>query len=235
MTKSPSTTPLVAFGRASSTTTASGTHQRTSRSSINYLKNMPDPRSSTNARSSPRGNPRTLRSPAERGQDLRSQTPAGTAAVSSKCITLPTSTPLVRPLVVKIIPPGSRQWHAWSGSRTGTTAVQILLPVFTVKTARTRRGTQKRRPPGTGCPEHNPPTTQELSPIHINTTSHNHTTTAPLSIHLTTHINTTRRYKSYHLRSSLRTHISQTSTTQITPKHQSKKTSLISRIAGSFT
>jgi hypothetical protein len=97
---------------------------------------------------------------------------------------------------------------------------------FTAKTARTRRGTaRKRRPPGTRCPEHNPPTTQELSPIHINTTSHNHTTTTPLSIHLTTHINNTRRYKSYHLRSSLRTHISQTSTTQITPKHQRKKTS----------
>jgi hypothetical protein len=57
----------------------------------------------------------------------------------------------------------------------------------------------------------------------------------PLSIHLTTHTNTTRRYKSYHPRSSLRTRISQTSTTQITPKHQSKQTSLISRIAESFT
>jgi hypothetical protein len=90
---------------------------------------MPDPRSSTNARSSPRGNPRTLRSPTEHGQDLRSQTPVGTAGVSSRCITLPTSTPLVRPLAVKIIPPGPRKWHAWSGSRTGTTVAQILLPV----------------------------------------------------------------------------------------------------------
>jgi hypothetical protein len=107
---------------------------------------------------------------------------------------------------------------------------------FTVKTARTRRGTaRKRRPLGTECPGRNPPTTQELSPTHINTTYHNHTTTTPLSIHLTTHTNTTRRYKSYHLRSSLCTRISQTSTTQITPKHQSKKTSLISRIAESFT
>jgi hypothetical protein len=74
-----------------------------------------------------------------------------------------------------------------------------------------------------------------LSPTHINTTSHNHTTTAPLSTHLTTHTNTTRRYKSYLLRSNLRTRISQTSTTQITPKHQSKKTSLIGRIVESFT
>jgi hypothetical protein len=115
-------------------------------------------------------------------------------------------------------------------SRAGFTAY------FTAKTARTRRGTtRKRRPPGTGCPGRNPLTTQELSPTHINTTSHNHTTTSPLSIHLTTHTNTTRRYKSYLLRSNLCTHISQTSTTQITPKHLSKKTSLISRIVESFT
>jgi hypothetical protein len=119
----------VAFGLASSTATASGTHQRTSRSSINCLKNMPDPKSSTSARSSPRGNPRTLHSPAERGQDLHSQTPVGTAAVSSRCITLPISTPSVRPLAVKIIPPGLRQRHSWSGPRTGAAAAQILLPV----------------------------------------------------------------------------------------------------------
>jgi hypothetical protein len=115
-------------------------------------------------------------------------------------------------------------------SRAGFTAY------FTAKTARTRRGTtRKRRTPGAECPGRNPPTTQELSPTQINTTYHNHTTTAPLCIHLTTHTNTTRRYKSYHLRSSLRTRISQTSTTQITPKHQSKKTSLISHIAEPFT
>jgi hypothetical protein len=74
-----------------------------------------------------------------------------------------------------------------------------------------------------------------LSRTHINTTSHNHTTTALLSIHLTTHTNTTRRYKSYHLRCRLRTRISQTSITQTTPKRQNKKTSLISRIAESST
>jgi hypothetical protein len=107
---------------------------------------------------------------------------------------------------------------------------------FTAKTARTQRGTaQKRRPPGTGFLGRNQPTTQELSRTHINTTSHNHTTTTPLSIHLTTHTNTTRRYKSYHLHSRLRTRISQTSTTQITPKHQNKKTSLISRIPSELT
>jgi hypothetical protein len=107
---------------------------------------------------------------------------------------------------------------------------------FTTKIARTQRGTaQKRRPPGTECLGRNQPTTQELSRTHINTTSHNHTTMAPLSIHLTTHTNTTRRYKSYHPHSRLRTRISQTSTTQITPKHQNKKTSLINRIVESFT
>jgi hypothetical protein len=115
-------------------------------------------------------------------------------------------------------------------SRAGFTAY------FTVKTVCTRRGTsRKRRLPGTGCPGHNPPTTQELSPTRINTTSLNHTTMAPPNIHLTTHTSTTRRYKSYHPHFRLRTRISQTSTTQITPKHQNRKTSLISRIAESFT
>jgi hypothetical protein len=95
---------------------------------------------------------------------------------------------------------------------------------FTAKTARTQRGTaQKRRPPGTGCPGRNPPTTQELSPTHINTTNHNHTTTALLSTHLTTHTNTTRRYKSYLLRSNLRNRISQTSTTPITPSTKARR------------
>jgi hypothetical protein len=69
---------------------------------------MPDSKSSTSVRSSPRENPRTLRSPAEHGQDLRSKTPVGTTAVSSRCITLPTSTPPVRPLAVKIISPQGR-------------------------------------------------------------------------------------------------------------------------------
>jgi hypothetical protein len=42
---------------------------------------------------------------------------------------------------------------------------------FTAKTARTQRGiARKRRPPGTGCLGHNPPTTQGLSRTHINTT-----------------------------------------------------------------
>jgi hypothetical protein len=185
---------------------------------------MPDPRNSTSARLSRRGNPRTLRSPAEHGQDLRSQTPVGTAAVNSKCTTLPTSIPLARPLAVKIIPPKAATMARVVGVEDGHSSCAGFTAYFTVKTARTRRGTaRKRRPPGTGCPGCNPPTTQELSPTHINTTSPNHTTTAPLSTHLTTHTNTTRRYKSYLLRSNLHTRISQTSTTQITPSTKARR------------
>jgi hypothetical protein len=203
---------------------------------MSCLKNMPDPKGSTSARSSPSGNPRTLRSPAEHGQDLRSQTPIGRAVVSSRCTTLPTSTPLVRPHAVKIIPPRATTMTLVVGAEDGHSSRAGFTACFTAKTARTRRGTaRKRRPPGTGCPGHNPPTTQELSPTHINTISHNHTTTAPPNIHLTTHTSTTRRYKSYHPLFRLRTRISQTSTTQITPKHQNKKTSPISRIVESFT
>jgi hypothetical protein len=102
---------------------------KTSKSSISCLKSTPDLKSSISVRSSLKESPRTLRSPAEHGQDLRSQTPVETTAVSSRCITLPTSTPPARPLAIKIIPPGPRQWHAWSGPRTGATTAQILLPV----------------------------------------------------------------------------------------------------------
>jgi hypothetical protein len=129
MTKLPYTTPSVAFRLASCTVTASGTHPKTSKNSISCLKSTPDPKSSTSARSSLKENPRTLRSPTEHGQDLRSQTPVGTAAVNSRCIILPTSTPPARPLAVKTIPPGPRQWHAWSGPRTGAAAAHILLLV----------------------------------------------------------------------------------------------------------
>jgi hypothetical protein len=105
---------------------------------------------------------------------------------------------------------------------------------FMVKTARIQQGiARKQRPPGTECPEHNQPTTRELSRTHINTTTHNHTTTATPNINPTTHISTTRRYKSYHLRSCLR--INRTHTTKITTKHQNKETSPISRIAESST
>jgi hypothetical protein len=122
------------------------------------------------------------------------------------------------------------------GAEDGRSSRADFTAYFTAKTVRTQRGTaRKRRPPGTGCLGHNQPTTQELSRTHIDTTSHNHTTMTPFSIHITTHTNITKRYKSYHLHYHLCTHISQTSTTQITPNHQNKKTSLISRIAESFT
>jgi hypothetical protein len=222
MTKSPFTTPSVAFGLASFTTTASEIHPRTSRSCISCSKNMPDPKSSTSARSSPRGNPKTLRSPAERGRDLRSQTPVGMAAVSSRYTTSPTSTPLVRPLAAKIIPPGPRQQNSWSGPRTGVAAAQILL-LFPRRRLRTQQETaRKRRPPEIGCLGRNQPTTQELSRTHTNN-PYNHTTTAPLRIHLTTHTNTTRRCKSYLPHSHLHTRNSQTSTTPTTPSTKTRR------------
>jgi hypothetical protein len=108
MTKSPSTTPSVAFGPASFTATASEIRPGTSRSCISYLKNMPDPKSSTSAKLSPRGNLKALRSPAVRGPGLRRQTSVGTAAISSKYTTSPTSTPLARPLAARSIPQGRR-------------------------------------------------------------------------------------------------------------------------------
>jgi hypothetical protein len=59
-----------------------------------------------------------------------------------------------------------------------------------------------------------------LSRTHINTTTHNHTTTTTPSIYPITHISTIRRYKSYHPHSRLR--INQTYTTKITqaPKQE---------------
>jgi hypothetical protein len=129
MTKSPSTTPSVAFGPASFTATASEIRPGTSRSCISYLKNTPDPKSSTSTKSSPRGNLKTLRSPAVRGPGLRRQTPVGTAAINSRYTTSPTSTPLARPLATRSIPPRPRKRNSWSGPGTCTAAAQILLLV----------------------------------------------------------------------------------------------------------
>jgi hypothetical protein len=143
---------------------------------------------------------------------------------------LPTSTPPVRPLTVKIIPPRAAAMARVVGAGDRRNSRADFTAYFTARTARTQRGiARKRRPPGTGCLGHNPPITQGFSRTHINTASHNHTTTAPPSIYPTTHTNTTRRYKSYHPHSRLC--INQTSTT----KHQNKTTSLISRIVESFT
>jgi hypothetical protein len=131
-------------------------------------------------------------------------------------------------------PPRAAAMARVVGDGDGRSSRADITAYFTVKTARTQpRISRKLRPPGTGCLGHNLPTTQELSRTHINTTTHNHTTTAPPNIYPTMHINTTRRCKSYHPRPRLR--INQTSTTKITPKHQNRKTSLISRIMESFT
>jgi hypothetical protein len=121
-----------------------------------------------------------------------------------------------------------------AGAEDGRNNRADITACFMAKTTRIQQEiARKLRPPGTECPGLNQPTTRGLSRTHINTTTHNHTTTATPNIHPTTHTSTTRRYKSYHPRTCL--HIIRTHTTKITPKHQSRKTSLISRIAESFT
>jgi hypothetical protein len=128
--------------------------------------------------------PKDPRSLAEHGQDLRSQTPVGTTAVSSRCITLPTSTPTAKPLTARTIAPRAVAMACVVEARDGRNSRANITDCFTVKTARTQpRIARKRRPPGTGCLGHNPTTTQELSRTHINTTTHNHTTTVPPSIY----------------------------------------------------
>jgi hypothetical protein len=232
MTKSPFTTPSVAFGLASFTATASEIRPGTSRSCISYSKNTPDPKSSTSAKSSLRGNLKTLRSPAVRGRGLRRQTPVGTAAVSSRYTKSPTSTPLARPLAARSILPRVAKTELVVGAGDVRSSRADFTACSTAKTACTLQETaQRRRPPETGWHGRNQPTTLELSRTHINNPL-SHTTTAPLRIHRTTHTNTTRRYKSYLPHSHLHTRNSKTSTT---PKPQSKKTSPISRIAESFT
>jgi hypothetical protein len=197
MTKSPFITPSVAFGLASFTATASGIRPGTSRSCISYSKNTPDPKSSTSAKSSLRGNLKTLRSPAVRGRGLRRQTPVGTATVSSRYTTSPTSTPLARPLAARSIPPRAAETELVVGAEDVRSSHADFTACSTAKTACTLQETaQRRRPPETGWHGRDQPTTLELSRTHINNPL-SHTTTAPLRIHRTTHTNTTRRYKSY--------------------------------------
>jgi hypothetical protein len=130
MTKSPFTTPSVAFGLASFRATASEIRPEISRSYTSYSKNTPDPKSSTSAKSSLRGNLKTLHSPAVRGRGLRRQTPVGTAAIRNRYTTSPTSTPLARPLTSRSIPPpGPRKRSSRSGPGTCAAAAQILLLV----------------------------------------------------------------------------------------------------------
>ena len=150
MTKSPSTTPSVAFGPASFTATASGIRPRTSRSCISYLKNMPNPKNSTSAKLSLRGNPKMLHSPAARGRGLRSQTPVETAAISSKCTTSPTSTPLLTPLAARSIPPRAAETELAVGVGGVRSRHADSTVFFMAKTAPTKPETaQKRSPPKT--------------------------------------------------------------------------------------
>jgi hypothetical protein len=221
----------VAFGPASFTATASRIRPRTSRSCIRYLKNMPDPKSSTNAKSSLRGNPKTLHNPTARGRGLRSQTPVGTAAISNRCTTTPTSTPLARPLTARSIPPRAMGTELVVEAGDVCSSRADFTACSTVKTAPTLPETaQRRRPLETGWHGPNQPTTLELSRTHISNPLR-HTSTAPLRIHRTTHTNTTRRYKSYLPHTHLHTSNNKTSTT---PTPQSKRTSPTSRIAESF-
>jgi hypothetical protein len=217
MTRSPSTTPSAAFGLASFTATASGIRPRTSRSCISYLKNTPDPKSSTSAKSSLRGNPKTLHSPAARGRGPRRKTPVRTAAISSRCTTSPTRTPLARPLAARSIPPRAAETELVVGAGDARSSRTDFTVYSTANTASTLQETAL-----------------ELSRTHTSNPL-SHTTTAPLRIHRTTHTNTTRRYKPYLPHPHPHTSNSKTSTTTTTPKPQSKKTSPISRIAESFT
>jgi hypothetical protein len=131
-------------------------------------------------------------------------------------------------------PPRAAEMAREAGARDGRNNRAYITACFMARIARTQQGiARKQRPPGTGCLEHNHPTTRELSRTHIITTTHNHTTTTMSSTHPTTHIHTIRKYKSSQPR--LRLRITRTHTTKITPRHQSKKTSPISRIAESFT
>jgi hypothetical protein len=192
---------------------------------------MPDPKNSTSANSSLRGNPKILRSLAARGRGLRSQTPVGTAAISSKCTTSPTSTPLARPPATKNIPPRAAVTELAVGARDVRSSRADFTAYSTAKTAPTKPETaQRRRPLETGWHGHNQPTTPELSRTHISNPLH-HTSTPPLRIPRTTHTNTIRKYKSYLPHPHLHASNNKTSTT---PMPQSKRTSPISRIAESF-
>jgi hypothetical protein len=113
-------------------------------------------------------------------------------------------------------PPRAAAMAREAGAGDGRSNRTYITACFTARIAHTQQGiARKQRPPGTGCLEHNQPTTRELSRTHIITTTHNHTTTATSSTHPTTHIHTIRKYKSSHPR--LRLRITRTHTTKITP------------------
>ena len=230
MTKSPFTTPSVAFGLASFTATASEIRLGTSRSCISYSKNTPDPKSSTSAKSSLRGNLKTLRSPAVRGRGLRRQTPVGTAAISSKYTTSPTSIPLLTPLVARNIPPRAAEMELVVGAEGVRSRRADSTASSMAKTAPTKPKTApKRRPPETEWHGRSQPTTPELSRTITSNPLH-HISTLPPRIHRTTLTNTIRKYKSYLLHPH-----HHTSNIKTSPMPQSRKTSPINHIAESST
>jgi hypothetical protein len=192
------------------------------------LKNTPDPRSSTSAKSSLRGNPKTLHSPAARGRGPRRQTPVGTAAINNRCTTSPTRAPLARPLAARSIPPKAAETELAVGAGDVRSNRADSTACSTAKTAPTLQETaQKRRQPETGWHERNQPTTLELSRTHTSN-PFSHTTTAPLRTHRTTHSNITRRYKSYlpHPHPNSKT---STTTTTPSPKARRLRRSTVSR------
>jgi hypothetical protein len=172
-----------------------------------------------------------LHSPAARGRELRSQTLVETVAISSRCTTLPTSTPLVTPLAARNIPPRAAEIELAVGVGDARSRRADSSVFFTAKTVPTKPKTaQRRRPPETGWHGRNQPTTLELSRTIISNPLH-HTSTPPPRIHHTSHTNTTRKYKSYLPHPHLHTSNNKTSPT---PTPQNKKTSPISRIEESF-
>jgi hypothetical protein len=236
MTRSPSTTPSMAFGPASFTATASGIRPRTSRSCISSLKNTPDPKSSTSAKSSLRGNPKTLHSPAARGRGPRRQTPVGMVAISSRCTTSPTRTLLARPLAARSIPPRAAETELVVGAKDARSSRADFTACSTTKTASTLQEiAQKRRPPETGWHERNQPTTLELSRTHTSnpSTVQPWPRSAPTAPRIPTPPGGTNCTSPspppppHQQQQNVHHHNH--------PKPQSKKTSPISRIAESFT
>jgi hypothetical protein len=230
MTRSLSTMLSLAFAPASFTATASEIRPGTSRNYISCLKNTPNPKSSTSVRLSLKGSQKMLHSPAARGRGLRSRTPDETAAINSKCITSPTSTPLLTPLVARSIPPRAAEMELAVGVGGVRSRRADSTASSTAKTAPTKPKTaQKRRPPETGWHGRNQPTTPELSHTLTSNPLH-HISTPPPRIHRTTLTNTIRKYKSY-----LPHPHHHTSNIKTSPMLQSRKTSPISHIAESFT
>jgi hypothetical protein len=118
----------VVFGQASCTAIASGTHPRTYRSYINYLRSMPGLRSSINARLNLRGSLRTLRSLAEPRPDRHRQTSLGQSQSSAGAHHSQSALGR-RDHPSSGIPPRPRQRRKRKRPRTGTVAAKIILLV----------------------------------------------------------------------------------------------------------